>query len=148
MEETSAYCTVNHRASASNYQLSNMKHLARDSNRRPQRLEGRTLTATPPNQPLLFLNVKYSSLNYIYRCDLQINIANQVKYIYSIHQSITSWFYTPNSAVLYSVIGTCYIYKKYLSNCGLSVTTSDMEVMFSPGSVCEFVCEQDNSKTY
>ena len=25
MEETSAYCTVNHRASASNYQLSNMK---------------------------------------------------------------------------------------------------------------------------
>ena len=26
VEETSAYCTVNHRASASNYQLSNMKH--------------------------------------------------------------------------------------------------------------------------
>ena len=47
VEETSAYCTVNHRASASNYQLSNMKHPARDSNRRPQRLEARTLTATP-----------------------------------------------------------------------------------------------------
>ena len=28
VEETSAYCTVNHRASASNYQLSNMKHPA------------------------------------------------------------------------------------------------------------------------
>ena len=27
VEETSAYCTVNHRASASNYQLSNMKRL-------------------------------------------------------------------------------------------------------------------------
>ena len=34
-EETSAYCTVNHQASLSNYQLSNMKHPARDSNRRP-----------------------------------------------------------------------------------------------------------------
>ena len=28
VEETSAYCTVNHQASASNYQLSNMKHPA------------------------------------------------------------------------------------------------------------------------
>ena len=26
--------------------------------------------------------------------------------------------------------------------------TSTMEVMFSPGFVCGFVCEQDNSKTY
>ena len=48
VEETSAYCTVNHRASASNYQLSNMKCPARDSNQQPQRLEARTLTATPP----------------------------------------------------------------------------------------------------
>ena len=47
VEETSAHCTVNHRASASNYQLSNMKRPARDSNRRPQRLEARTLTTTP-----------------------------------------------------------------------------------------------------
>ena len=47
VEETSAYCTVNHRASASNYQLSNMKRPVRDSNWRPQRLEARTLTATP-----------------------------------------------------------------------------------------------------
>ena len=39
--------TVNHRASASNYQLFNMKRPAQDSNRRPQRLEERTLTATP-----------------------------------------------------------------------------------------------------
>ena len=30
VEETSAYCIVNHRASASNYQLSNMKRPARD----------------------------------------------------------------------------------------------------------------------
>ena len=28
------------------------------------------------------------------------------------------------------------------------VITSVNEVMFSPGFVCEFVCEQDNSKTY
>ena len=49
VEEISAYCTVNHRASASNYQLSNMKRPARDSNRRPQRLEVRTLTTTPPS---------------------------------------------------------------------------------------------------
>ena len=49
VEETSAYCTVNHRASASNYQLSNMKRPAQDSNWRPQRLEARTLTATPPS---------------------------------------------------------------------------------------------------
>ena len=49
VEETSAYCTVNQWASASNYQLSNMKRPARDSKRRPQRLEARTLTATPPS---------------------------------------------------------------------------------------------------
>ena len=48
VEETSAYCIVNHRASASNYQLSNMKCTARDSNWRPQRLEAKTLTTTPP----------------------------------------------------------------------------------------------------
>ena len=47
VEETSAYCTVNHQASRSNYQLSNMKRPARDSNRRPQRLEARTQTTTP-----------------------------------------------------------------------------------------------------
>ena len=41
VEETSAYCTVNHWASASNYRT--------DSNRRPPRLEARTLTATPPS---------------------------------------------------------------------------------------------------
>ena len=55
VEETSAYCTVNHRASASNYQLSNMKRQAQDSNRWPQRLEARTLTATPLS-PLTSLN--------------------------------------------------------------------------------------------
>ena len=49
VEETSASCTVNHRASANNYQLSNMKRPARDSNRWPQRLEARTLTATQPS---------------------------------------------------------------------------------------------------
>ena len=49
VEETSAYCTVNLRALASNYQVFNMKHPARDSNRRPQRLEARTLTTTPPS---------------------------------------------------------------------------------------------------
>ena len=43
------HCIVNHRASASNYQLSNMKRQARGSNRRPQRLEARTLTTTPPS---------------------------------------------------------------------------------------------------
>ena len=32
VEETSAYCTVNQRASASNYQLSNMKRPTRDAN--------------------------------------------------------------------------------------------------------------------
>ena len=51
VEEISAHCTVNYRASASNYQLSNMKGPARDSNRRPQRLEARTITATPPSPP-------------------------------------------------------------------------------------------------
>ena len=57
VEEASAYCTVNHRASASNYQLSNMKRQARDSNRQPQRLEARTLTATPPSPLHLSANM-------------------------------------------------------------------------------------------
>ena len=30
----------------------------------------------------------------------------------------------------------------------IDIITSAKEVMFSPGFVCEFVCEQDNSKTY
>ena len=58
VEETSAYAYKsithterNHRASASNYQLSNMKSPAQDSNRQPQRLEARTLTAKPPSPP-------------------------------------------------------------------------------------------------
>ena len=51
VEETSEYCIVNHRASASNYQLSNMKHPALDSNRWPQMLE---VTATPPSPLTLY----------------------------------------------------------------------------------------------
>ena len=66
VEEKSAYCIVNHQALASNYQLSNMKRLARDSNRRPQRLEVRTLTATPPSCLHVFFeyiaNVSLSSV--------------------------------------------------------------------------------------
>ena len=62
VEETSAYCTVNHQASASNYQLSNMKRPARDSNRRPQRLEARTLTATPLTPPPIY--VKANTIIY------------------------------------------------------------------------------------
>ena len=41
VEETSAYCTVNNRASASNYQLSNMKSPARDSNWRLSEVGGK-----------------------------------------------------------------------------------------------------------
>ena len=48
VEETGIYyCTVNHWASASNYQLSNLKHPPQDSNQRPQRLKARTLTTAP-----------------------------------------------------------------------------------------------------
>ena len=50
----SRFCTVNHRASASNYQLSHMKCPARDSNWRPQRFEASTLTTTQPS-PLEYL---------------------------------------------------------------------------------------------
>ena len=69
VEETSAYCTVNHWASASNYQLSNMKRQARYSNRRPQRLEEKTvpLHHRAPLRALtkfkLSLNFKLSSFN-------------------------------------------------------------------------------------
>ena len=61
------YCTVNHRASASNYQLSNIKRPARDSNRWPQRLEARTL---PLHHRAPFFcienkyNYEYYSFNY------------------------------------------------------------------------------------
>ena len=51
VEETSAYWT-----SASNYQLSNINRPARYSNRRPHRLEARTLTATPPSPLRLYSN--------------------------------------------------------------------------------------------
>ena len=67
VEETSAYCTVNHRALASNYQLSNIKRPARDSNRRPPRFEVKTLTATPPSPRMLdfkqVLNFDYDDAN-------------------------------------------------------------------------------------
>ena len=65
VEETSAYCTVRDRASVSNYQISNMKRPARDSNRRPQRLEARTLTATPPS-PL----EQVKQLNLVFKCTM------------------------------------------------------------------------------
>ena len=63
VEEASEYCTVNHRASASNYQLSNMKCLARDLNWRPQRLEARTLTVTPPSPLSYILNLIDPKIN-------------------------------------------------------------------------------------
>ena len=66
VEETSAYCTVNHRASASNYQLSNMKLPVQDSNRRPQRLEARTLTATPPSPLDILMDTMARDRAYIY----------------------------------------------------------------------------------
>ena len=62
VEETNAYCTVNHRALASNYQLSRMKRPARDLNRRPQRLVARTLTTTPPT---IFHRVFYKTINVV-----------------------------------------------------------------------------------
>ena len=83
VEETSAYCTVNHQASTSNYQLSNMKRLARDSNRRPQRLE-RTLTATPLS-PLKFC--------------MEINRQGHTSWIYN-----TLHFTTISNTVAYSDI--------------------------------------------
>ena len=45
----SRFCTVNHWASLSNFQLSNMRHPTRDSTWHPERLEVRTLTTTPPS---------------------------------------------------------------------------------------------------
>ena len=45
----SRFCTVNHQASANNYQLSNMKNPGLDLNRQPRRLKASTLTATPPS---------------------------------------------------------------------------------------------------
>ena len=45
----SRFCTVNHRALAINYQLSSMKCLGQDLNRRPQRLKVSTLTARLPS---------------------------------------------------------------------------------------------------
>ena len=44
----SRFCTVNHRASASNYQVSNMKSPARDLNQQSQRLEVSSPLSTPP----------------------------------------------------------------------------------------------------
>ena len=51
----SRFWTINHRASTSNHQLSNMKRPGRDLNRRPQRLKASTLTSTyitEPGEPL------------------------------------------------------------------------------------------------
>ena len=60
-------CTVNHRASGSNYQLSNMKCPGRDSNRQPQRLKANTLTATPSSPLFLSYNTQVpSSLTFVF----------------------------------------------------------------------------------
>ena len=48
----SIFYTVNHWASASNYQLSNMKWPSRDSNWRPKGFKASTLAATPPSPSL------------------------------------------------------------------------------------------------
>ena len=47
----SRFCTVNQRASANIYQLSNMKHPGRDLNRWPQRLKVSTRSTTPRSPP-------------------------------------------------------------------------------------------------
>ena len=53
----SRLCTVNHRASVSNYQLCNMKCPSRDSNWPPQRLKVSTVTAKPPSPSKLDIEV-------------------------------------------------------------------------------------------
>ena len=79
-----AYSTVNHRASASNYRLSNMKRPARDSNQWPRRLEVKTLTATPPRPQYLIgstkmkidaiLMIETNCINKNTSCSIHINI--------------------------------------------------------------------------
>ena len=58
----SRFCTVNHRALASNCQLSNMKYPGRDLNRRPQRLKASTLIATPPSPLAFFRYLRFTWL--------------------------------------------------------------------------------------
>ena len=99
VEEISAYCTVNHRALASNYQLSNMKRPAQDLNRRPQRLEERPLTTTPPSpRSITYENKKKyylftlrsvyctNNLSYIHVNTIDIQ-CNSCRYPHSIHTS-------------------------------------------------------------
>ena len=61
----SRFCTVNHRASASNYQLSNMKHPGRDSNRQPQRLKVSTLTTISLSPPVCLSMCITQTLNRV-----------------------------------------------------------------------------------
>ena len=77
-------CTVNHRASASNYQLSNMKCLARNSNRRPQRLKASTLTTTSPSLPSHYVDLQdVISIWSVSKFSLKVNsVASVTKYIY------------------------------------------------------------------
>ena len=90
VEETSAYCTENHRASESNYQLSNMKRPARDS-------KVRTLTATPPS-PLLIqwkrehrLESKRGKFR-IHRCR-QFHQSPETKKKWSVNKKKQKYFY-------------------------------------------------------
>ena len=62
----SRFCTVNHRASASNYQLSNMKYPGRDSKRQPQRFKASTLTATSPSPHVGKLEKKQTKQFFMY----------------------------------------------------------------------------------
>ena len=64
----SRFCTVNHWASASNYQPSNKKCLGQDSNWQPQTLKAGTLTATPLS-PVLFVK----GLSYFATLTIQTN---------------------------------------------------------------------------
>ena len=63
----SSFCTVNHQAPASNYQLSNMKSPGQDSNRRPQRLNVSAVTATAQNS-LIGVNFPGTSCEFKFYC--------------------------------------------------------------------------------
>ena len=65
----SRFCTVNHQAPASNYQLSNMKRPGLYSNRWPQRLKASTLTATPPSPLIPYVRKVFLAYMY-YVADL------------------------------------------------------------------------------
>ena len=67
------------------------------------------------------------------------------KYPFVLHQNLVNQDKGSNGLSISRII---LIKTPTINDADFYIITSDKNILFSPGFVCEFVCEQDNSESY